>query len=225
MNKREFDLIESYMKECASESAHDTEHIYRVLGVALDIAEYESTVDYDILIAASLLHDIGRKEQIDDPRLCHAKVGSDKAYNFLLTLGWSEEAAGRVRDCVYTHRFRSDNPPESLEAKILFDADKIDVCGAMGIARSLVYRGTVSEPLYTLNQDGSINDGSDTVTPSFFREYHFKLKKLYTRFYTDRGAQIAKERRSAAECFYNSLLKESQESKNGCAKILDKIGK
>lgn len=48
-----------------------------------------------------------------------------------------------------THRFRKNRPPESPEAKILFDADKLDVTGAMGVARTLVYQGTMAQPLYS----------------------------------------------------------------------------
>ena len=62
MDITDFQLIEEYMLECMQDSAHDKEHIYRVLYVALDIAEQERHVDYDLLIAACLLHDIGRRK-------------------------------------------------------------------------------------------------------------------------------------------------------------------
>lgn len=205
---RDYDKIEAYMLECMRDSAHDREHIYRVLYTALDIAESEPSADLEILTAACLLHDIGRPEQLADPKLCHAEVGCKKAYNFLIGIGWAEERAAHVRDCVFTHRFRSDAPPQSIEAMILFDADKIDVSGAVGMARSLMYKGSVGEPLYTLNPDRSINDGSDTDEPSLFREYHFKLKKIYGKFFTERGREIAISRKKAADDFYNALLSE-----------------
>ena len=68
---------------------------------------------------------------------------------FLRENGFSPAFAGRVGDCIRTHRFRSSAPPESLEAKILFDADKIDSSGAMGVARTLLYQGQMGQPLYT----------------------------------------------------------------------------
>ncbi|MDE7229262.1 MAG: HD domain-containing protein, partial [Oscillospiraceae bacterium] len=188
---KDYDKIEKYMLECMRDSAHDREHIYRVLYTALDIAQSEPSADLEILTAACLLHDIGRPEQFANPKLCHAEVGSIKAYDFLIGIGWTEERAAHVRDCVYTHRFRSGNPPQSIEARILFDADKIDVSGAVGMARSLMYRGAVDEPLYTLNADGTVSDGSDTDEPSFFKEYHFKLKNIYGKFFTQHGKEIA----------------------------------
>lgn len=220
---KDYDKIESYMSECMRDSAHDREHIYRVLYTALDIAESEPTADPEILTAACLLHDIGRPEQFADPTLCHAEVGSAKAYSFLIGIGWTEERAAHVRDCVYTHRFRSDNPPRSIEAKILFDADKIDVSGAVGMARSLMYHGMVGEPLYTLNPDGMISDGSNIDETSFFREYHFKLKNIYGKFFTERGREIALGRQRAAEDFYNALLSEVKGTEKRGKELLKKL--
>lgn len=151
------------------------------------------------------------------------RSGVKKAYEFLIGIGWTEERARHVRDCVYTHRFRSENPPQSIEAKILFDADKIDVSGAVGMARSLMYRGAVGEPLYTTNADGTISDGSDTDEPSFFREYHFKLKNIYGKFFTERGREIALSRRRAAEEFYNALLSEVKSSEEHGRELLKKL--
>lgn len=220
---KDYDKIEAYMLECMRDSAHDREHIYRVFYTALDIAESEPSANLEILTAACLLHDIGRPEQFANPELCHAEVGSKKAYEFLIGIGWTEERARHVRDCVYTHRFRSENPPQSIEAKILFDADKIDVSGAVGMARSLMYRSAVGEPLYTLNPDGTISDGSDTDEPSFFREYHFKLKNIYGKFFTERGREIALSRRRAAEEFYNALLSEVKSSEEHGRELLKKL--
>lgn len=127
--------------------------------MALDIAAQEELVDYDVLIAACLLHDIGRQDQNENPALCHAKVGSEKAFRFLINCGWNGCKAKHVRECILTHRFRAEHPPVSLEAKILFDADKIDATGALGIARTLLYNGLTAEPLYSLLPDGTVSDG------------------------------------------------------------------
>lgn len=207
MDKATYFLIESHMLQCMKDSAHDREHVYRVLGNALVIAQGEP-VNYDILIAACLLHDIGRPDQIRDPSLCHAAVGSEKAYLYLKTIGFDDDFSGKVRDCIRTHRFRKSDPPQSLEAKILFDADKLDVVGAIGIARTLVYKGTVAEPLYTRNPDGTISDGTGEQPQSFFREYKFKLEKLYDRFYTENGKELALQRRESAQAFYADLFRE-----------------
>lgn len=222
MNQATYCLLETYMLSCMEDSAHDKEHIYRVLYSALEIAKTEKNVDYDVLIAACLLHDIGRKEQFENPALCHAKVGGEKAYRFLTEHGFEVVYAERVKQCISTHRYRKENPPESTEAKILFDADKIDVAGALGIARTLIYKGAVSEPLYSRMPDGRVSDGSNDEPPSFFQEYKYKLENIYSNFYTARGAEIAKNRQQAAVAFYNSLYQEVSTSYQNGREELEK---
>lgn len=208
MKKAIYELIENYMLSCMQDSAHDKEHIYRVLDHALEIAGGEVDVDYDVLITACLLHDIGRKEQFADPSLCHAIVGGEKAYGFLMEHGFDEDFSQKVRHCIQTHRFRKTRQPESVEARILFDADKLDVTGALGIARTLMYMGNLTEPIYHVLPDGRISDGTQDTAPCFFREYKFKLEKLYDKFYTAKGAQLAQQRKEIAVAFYESLYRE-----------------
>lgn len=212
MEKKIYTLLENYMLSCMEDSAHDKEHIYRVLYHAMQIAEEEPDVDYDVLIAACLLHDIGRREQFDDPTKCHAMVGGEKAFRFLRENGFPVDYAEKVKQCIQTHRFRKSNPPASIEAKILFDADKLDAAGAMGIARTLIYKGIVTEPLYHVLPDGRVSDGSQDTEPSFFHEYKFKLENLYSHFYTKKGESLARSRQKAAIDFYNSLLMEVKDS-------------
>ncbi|MBD5457757.1 MAG: HD domain-containing protein [Lachnospiraceae bacterium] len=213
MTEENYLLWENYMLSCMEEdSAHDREHIYRVLYTALDIARTEQNVNYDVLVCACLLHDIGRKEQYEDPDVCHAKAGADKAYAFLVEKHFTEEFAERVSKCIRAHRFRKDCQPESIEEKILFDADKIDASGTIGIARTLLYKGQLLQPLYSLTSDGQVSDGTDDSRESFFQEYKYKLEGIYDSFYTARGKEIAKGRQTSAESFYQSMLQEVRAS-------------
>lgn len=208
MTNQVYRQLEDYMLSCMGDSAHDKEHIYRVLYNALEIAGTQQDVDYDVLICACLLHDIGRKEQFENPQLCHAQVGSEKAYRYLLDHGFEEDFAAQVRHCILTHRYRNNNIPETIEAKILFDADKLDAAGAIGIARTLFYKGRVSEPLYHVDAEGKVMDGTADPEPSFFQEYKYKLEKVYSHFYTQKGAEIARSRQQTAVDYYNSLYRE-----------------
>ena len=211
------------MTACLSDGSHDRDHVYRVLYNALDVASFERGVDMDVLVCACLLHDVGRPEQFADPALDHAQVGAEKAERFLLENGFSEDFARRVSSAIRTHRFRRVSPPESLEAKILFDADKLDACGVMGIARTFLYKGGVGDPIYTLDGEGVPSDGTDGTKISFFQEYKFKLEKLYDRFFTARGRELALERRQAAEDFYRALLEESRRPYLAGRKILETL--
>ena len=210
MNSNEFNEIEKYMLSQMQDSAHDRNHIYRVLNSAMDISKYEDSVDNDVLLAACLLHDIGREKQFEDlENSCHAQIGSEMAYDFLLSRSWPEQKALHVKECILSHRYRVNSPPQSIEAKILFDADKLDASGAIGIARTLIYEGQISEPLYILDEEGNIIiDGGGAEISSFFQEYNYKLKRVYGSFFTVRAKEIASERQKTAVDFYNSLFAE-----------------
>jgi uncharacterized protein len=199
--------IEKYMLSCMNDGAHDCQHIYRVLYFALDIAN-EYDVEKDVLITACLLHDIGRGAQFHDPKCDHAIVGGEMAYDYLRYIVLAENKADHVKTCIFTHRYRNNNPPQSIEAKILFDADKLDVTGTIGIARTLAYKGIVSEPLYSVDKYGNVLDGKCGESPSFFLEYNWKLKNVYDRFFTNRAKAIAEDRRKASVDFYKNMYKE-----------------
>jgi uncharacterized protein len=207
MDKAEYLKIEMFMRSCMHDSAHDEKHVYRVLYAVVDLAE-NVIVDRDVLIAAALLHDIGRDSQYRDKACDHAAVGARMAFDFLLGIGWDNGKASHVSACIETHRYRSSNPPVSMEAKIIFDADKLDATGAMGIARTIMHNGIESQPLYHVDDEGRISTGDIDHKASFFREYNWKLKNVYDKFYTKKAAEIAARRREASIRFYESLFSE-----------------
>lgn len=224
MKQETYTLIESYMKENCGEAIHDEEHIYRVLYNALDIADYEENVNHDILITACLLHDIGRAEEMKDKSIDHAEYGSKKAYEWLINNSFDEAFSRHVANCIATHRYRGNHIPSSIEAKILFDADKIDAAGFMGIARTLMYKGLTGEPVY-IKKDGVILDGNDN-NKSFFREYIFKLSNVYDTFFTQRAKEITSKMKSDAEYFYKTLYNDINTLySNGQARIYNYLNK
>ena len=221
MTRETYRLLEDRMQRFAEDdAAHDSEHIYRVLNMALQIASQETGVNYDVLIASCLLHDIGRRDQRLNPELDHAEAGAVRAFSILTEIGWPETAAAHVRDCIATHRFRSSCPPVSIEARILFDADKLDVCGLLGIARTISYEAQLGTPLYTVDANGLVMDGDGDCQPSFFHEYHRKLCKLYDRFYTDYARQTAKRYEQDARIFYHALLDQVRQLRETGTEIL-----
>ena len=209
MDKKTYHTIEKYMLSFMKDAAHDPMHIYRVLYQALQIAKGYPEVNQDILIASCLLHDIGRMKQFQNPRLCHAEEGGKMAYEIMRSLGWNEKDCKHIQECITTHRFRTDRQPESIEAKILFDADKLDVTGALGISRTLLYKGQAGEPLYAVDAEKRIYDGKDRNEPeSFLKEYHFKLSRLYETFYTPEAFETARRRKEITVMFYHELMDE-----------------
>ncbi|MFV0400893.1 MAG: HD domain-containing protein [Oscillospiraceae bacterium] len=224
MKKAEFTVIEAYMKEKMNDSSHDFLHIYRVLYAALEIAQAHDDIDYDILIAACLLHDVGRAAQTENLELDHAEIGAEMSVEFLTGVGWSKERAEAVSDCVYTHRHRKNREPGSMEAKILFDADKLDAAGALGVARTLVYEGTISEPTYILDNDGMVRvDASNAEISSFFQEFNYKLRGVYSKFHTEEAKRMASGRKAIALEFYDRLLDEVTQLHTSGPKLVEEI--
>lgn len=213
MTRDAYKKIENYMLSLMTDAAHDSLHVYRVLYMALDIAATEPDANTDVLITACLLHDIGRELQFKDKSLCHAEEGARMAYEWLISEGWEKEQAAHIRDCISSHRYRGDNPPETLEAKILFDADKLDCVGTMAVARSFFYMATAKySSMYALDEDGHILTAPLENNNGFFQEYNYKLRNVFDRFHTARGKELAEERRISGERFYNDMLREVSQS-------------
>jgi uncharacterized protein len=158
-----------------------------------------------ILIAAALLHDIGREYQLKHKGSDHALIGAQIAFDFLVSIGWSIDDSHHVKGCITTHRFRNNSIPETIEAKILYDADKLDVIGSLGIARTLLYNGATARPLYSVDSCGHVVDGHKDTNESFFSEFNVKLNNVHTRLFTDHAKKIATERIAAATAFYDNL--------------------
>lgn len=207
-----YNIIEKYMYECMKDSAHDPEHIFRVLYMALNIASKRTeNINYNVLIASCLLHDIGREEQFKNPKICHAEIGGILSRDFLLKNGWSDKESNHVCECISSHRFRGDNIPETLEAKILFDSDKLDAVGNLGIARTLMYKGAAGDNLYEV-KNGEIYIGyNKDDEETFLKEYNYKLIKLYDKFYTEEAIEMAKIQKAHAQYYYNKLLDQITE--------------
>ncbi|MDD6050943.1 MAG: HD domain-containing protein [Clostridiales bacterium] len=223
MRPEQWQQLEAYMQDRMRDSAHDRQHVYRVLNNALEIARDEENVNLDVLLAAAILHDVGRADELVDPAADHAVTGGERAYQLLRQMGYEEAFAAHVRQCIRTHRFRRADPPASIEAKILFDADKLDVCGAIGIARTLMYAGSHGRPLYTQDENGMLRDGAQDTEDTFLREYRTKLEGMYGRFLTRRGAELAARRQAAARGFCTALLSEVEDNADTACAMLKQL--
>jgi len=154
MNRSDFLKIEEYMLSCMNEEdiTHGKNHIYRVLTNAIELMK-NYDVENDVLIAACLLHDIARDREAMNLKIDHAIEGSKMAYGFLKSIGWSNEKAEKVKICITYHKKKRVDLVVSNEAKLLYDADKLDGIGAIGIARYLVYGSQVSQSIYPSRMD------------------------------------------------------------------------
>ena len=206
------DLIEEvrdYALACAqgARGSHDWEHTRRVHALCLRIGRAEGA-DLAVLELAALLHDVGRSAE-DEARgeVCHAERGADMAREFLRERLPLCDRLENVIHCIRTHRFRGDARPETLEARVLFDADKLDAIGAVGIGRAFQFAGEVGATLHDPSVD-PLNSAPYTREDTAYREYCVKLSKIRDRMLTPEGRRLAGERHAFMERFFERFLEE-----------------
>ncbi|MCY6485514.1 HD domain-containing protein [Clostridium aestuarii] len=223
MKREEFQRIESFMLKNMNDTVHDCLHVYRVLNYAIQIADTIEKIDTEVVIISALLHDIGRVDEIRNPSLCHAKIGSKKAKEFLINNGYSEGKANHVADCILTHRYKKNLKPQTMEAKIIFDADKLDLTGTVGTARAILFGGQIEEPLYLVGDDRLPTKGLPSEEASLFREYNRKLNKLFLKLNTEKAKEIGIEQQKTMDSYFMNLFKEVNRNYSNGKKLMDKI--
>lgn len=189
-----------------SDSVHDFAHVLRVLRLAERLAEMEGA-DPDIVRTAALLHDISRSEDEEagveaEAETDHALVAAREARRIL---GDADPAfVDAVAHAIEAHRFRNAVEPQTVEAKVLFDADKLDAIGAVGVARSFAYGALLGQPLWGEVSEG-YTPGQSAEAHTAHHEFHFKLKAIKDRLYTESGRQVAEGRHRFMEAFYEQM--------------------
>lgn len=193
---------------------HGFDHILRVYRMAEKLAIAEGG-DIEIVRAAALLHDAEGSATGggEEGRLNHHQVSADFARQVLEAEGWPEERIAAVLHCIRAHRFRDESEnPQTLEARILFDADKLDVIGAIGVARTIAYDVMVGQPIYSPPSDRFVRTGErEPDEPhSSYHEYLFKLRKIKERLHTKTARELAEERHRFLMEFFERLADEDR---------------
>lgn len=193
---------------CEAEGGcHGPDHTERVYNLALHIGRLMNA-RLDILSAAALLHDIGRSyEMLSQGKVCHAAKGAEMSRAILTGLGFSQEMQEAILHCIESHRYRNNKIPETLEAKILFDADKLDSIGAIGIGRAFLFAGQVGARLHNRGVDVA-KTSSYSTEDTAYREFLVKLCKIKDKMLTPEGKRLAAERHEFMEVFFKRLDKE-----------------
>ena len=199
--------------------AHGRNHIERVLRMAKEIGKQENA-NLEIIELAAILHDIfeNREAHSNIGGFRHEIEGSNEARRILTKVGAAETTINGVCHCIESHRKRSGIiEPQTIEAKCLFDADKLDCIGAIGIIRSTFVSFDHQQEFYreekdleaykhrNLRQDGTI---IDYTQHSSNLEYELSLKDVAKRMYTETGRRVGKERSVFMDEFYSRLGKE-----------------
>lgn len=212
MRSQEVSVAEARQWYEEGDPVHGLDHVLRVLALSERIGRVEGA-DLTILRAAALLHDAaGAAPGPQGERHSHEVRAAALASRVLKTKGWPEEVVEAVAHCIRAHRFRGREKPRTLEAKVLFDADKLDVIGAFGVARTLGYALQAGQPIYARPSARFLERGErEPGEPhSAYHEYLFKLRRVHERLHTAEARRLAKARSGLLETFFEQLAREAE---------------
>ncbi len=216
MNKKEIIKkieIEAKKYFVGSSGCHDWTHVERVRDLAMRIGKQEKA-NLFVVESAALLHDIGRKDELKAKgAYCHAEKGAEIAEKILAKLKIEPGLSKNIIHCIKSHRYKNHNIPETLEAKVLFDADKIDSLGAIGVGRIFLFAGSShgSGKLHSGKEKKLAKSGKDysyTEEDTAAFEYYTKLINVKRKILTRTGKELARERDRFMSAFFNRLEKE-----------------
>ncbi len=173
---------------------HGFSHVKRVYDLCLKLGK-KLNANLSVLQIAALLHDIGRthEKNITNNIKNHAELSAEIASEFLQSQAFSlsQEEHERIIHCIRSHSFSNNSNPQTLEAKILSDADKLDALGAIGLYRTIGF---------TIQNHGGIDQ--------VINHLENKIMKLKDLLYLDISKRIAEERQQIILNFYNQIKKQ-----------------
>ena len=187
---------------------HDFEHTLRVVRHSLWLCDQLPAANRQIVHLAALLHDVARVEESQSAgAIDHAGKGAVIAAEFLRSCQLPESLIKPIAECIAQHRYRSGVKPESLEAQILYDADKLDSLGAIGIGRAFLFAGRVGARLHNSEQE-AVNNPPYGRQDTAYREYLVKLSHIPERMFTEPGRRKALELKKVMDDFFRQLNEE-----------------
>lgn len=171
-----------------TDPAHDLAHLDRVWVNAQAIAD--DAADRSVLLAASYLHDLVNLPKDDPDRHLASRRSATESEPVLVGLGFNEQLVRAIQHAIEAHSFSANITPETDEARILRDADRLDALGAIGVARNFSVSGALGRTLYDPADPFAENRPLDDL---HFSIDHWKVKllSLPDDMLTETGKQIA----------------------------------
>ncbi len=201
------DLLQKQVQQrMKNDPAHDFNHVMRVYKNAQKLCKKEKANE-KLVLSAVLLHDIISFPKSDP----HSKLSSIKsaqeAKKILNNLDYSSKELRIISDAIRDHSFSRGKIPQTLEGKILQDADRLDAIGAIGIARVFAVGGSEKRPFYNEKdpfcKNRRANDKNWTLD-----HFYQKLLKLESSMNTKSAKIEAKKRTRIMKTFLSELKKE-----------------
>ncbi|SLN28093.1 putative hydrolase [Pseudoruegeria aquimaris] len=194
-------------REMAADSAHDLAHLDRVWIACQRIVAGEGRGDPRLLVAGAYLHDLVNLPKSSPARARASRLAAEAAAARLPALGYAPVEIGAIRHIIESHSFSAGIEPETAEAEILRDADRLDALGAIGIARNFAVAGQTGQALYHPNDPFAANRSLDD-TRYALDHWRLKLLGLADGLRTRTARCIAEERIALMQAFLDELALE-----------------
>ncbi|MEH7273887.1 HD domain-containing protein [Neobacillus vireti] len=210
MNEQIIEQTITFVRDELGEDAtgHDWFHVDRVRRTALHIAKQEQKGDPFIIEMAALLHDIP-----DEKLNKSAEAGKNKLDSFFQTISLQEEIQNSIIQIIESISYKGGikTELETIEAKIVQDADRLDAIGAIGIARTFAYGGKKGQPIYdpnlTVREEMSLEEYRKGKSTSIHHFYE-KLLKLKDLLNTEAAKEMAESRHQMMVLFLDQFYLE-----------------
>ena len=154
-----------------------------------------------------LLHDAVAVEKNSPQRHLASRMAAEQATLTLTRLEWAPADIAAVAHAIEAHSFSAGIPPQTLEAKILQDADRLDAIGLIGVARCFYIGGRMRSALYDAADPRAEHRQYDDQRFSL-DHFETKLFKLQDGFQTAAGRHMAELRTERMRRFVDDLLEE-----------------
>ena len=198
---------------------HDFDHTLRVVRNAMQLCKKLPEANRQTVLLAALLHDIARAEEDASKGAAdHAELGAAMVPELLTPYDLPQEQVAHIAEAVRTHRYRGGDRPATLEAEIVYDADKLDSLGAVGIGRAFLFAGKEGARLHN-DARTALASEAYSVEDTAYREYLVKLRKLPEAMLTRPAWLMARERASFMKQFFMVLDKETDNRKERKMKL------
>ena len=191
----------------ASDGAHDLGHLDRVWKSCRLIAMNEPGADGDVLAAAAYFHDAVNMPKDSPDRAAASRLSADLAVRELAAMGFDAGKLAMVHHAIAAHSFSARIAPETVEARVLQDADRLEALGAIGLARMFMVAGQMGgglfDPVDPMALERPLDDRRFALD-----HLEVKLFGLVDTMRTATGRAIAAERAEWMHSFRTRLLSE-----------------
>ena len=196
----------AYLKTAGGDVAHDIEHIRRVVSNARHLAKEEGA-RLDVIVPAAWLHDCVHVPKNSPQRSRASVLAADEAVRLLTAWGYPAETLPAIAHAIESHSFSAGIAPETIEARVLQDADRLDALGAVGLARCLMLGGALGRPFYVSDDPFCANREPDDLA-STIDHFYTKLLHVGAHCQTTAGRAEAERRTDLLRRYLGSLAHE-----------------